>query len=119
MAAVEDLMAEGFPANIAKLIGLEAPVTGLTATGANQAGALALTSTFSIFGTVAASTGVVCSGNKNSIIVNGGANALSVYPPLGAAINGAAANAALSVPAGKAVLLFPARGLAIGAIVSA
>lgn len=119
MAAAEDLMANGMPASLAKRIGLEIPVTGLIATGANQAGALGLTSSFSIFGTVAANTGCICSGDKDSVIVNGGANALSVYPPSGFAINGAAANAAISVPAGKSILTIPARGSAIAAIVSA
>ena len=118
MAAVEDLMAEGMAANIAKQLGLEAAVTGLTATGSTQVDALALTSTFSIFGTVAASTGCVA-GTKNSVIVNGGVSALSVYPPLGWAINGGTINAAISVPAGKSIMIIPARGLNMAAIVSA
>lgn len=118
MAAVEDLMAEGMAANIAKQLGLEAAITGLTATGSTQAGALALTSTFSIFGTVSSSTGCVAP-TKNSFIYNGGASALSVYPPLGWNINGTTVNTAISVPANKGVFIMPARGLTMAALVSA
>lgn len=119
MAAVEDLMAEGMAANIAKQIGLEAPVTGLTATGSTQAGALALTSTFSVFGTVASSTGCLAL-TKDSFIYNGGSNALTVYPPTSAwSINGMSAGTGISVPANKGVMLKSARGLNLAAIVSA
>jgi hypothetical protein len=118
MAAVEDLMAEGMPASMAKQIGLETPITGLTATGTTQATALALTSTFSIIGTTASSTGVVAT-NKDSFIQNAGAQTLTVYPPLGWSINGLAANTGIPVPTLKGVWLQTARGLNIAAIVSA
>lgn len=119
MAAAEDLMSRGLPAGLAKQIGLEIPVTGLTATGSTQGTALALTSNFSIFGTVAASTGCVVSGDKDSFIYNGGAQTLSVYPPVGFSINGTTVNTAFSVPAGKGSYFIPARGSAIAALVSA
>jgi hypothetical protein len=119
MAAVEDLMAEGMSANIAKQIGLEAAVTGLTATGSTLAGALSLTSTFSVFGTVASSTGCLAP-TKNAFIYNGGASTLTVYPPTsGWSINGLSAGTGISVPANKGVWLMPARGLSMAAIISA
>lgn len=119
MAAVEDLMAEGMASNIAKQLGLEVPATALVATGSNLAGALALTSTFSIFGTVSSSTGCLAP-TKNSFIYNGGASALTVYPPTSAwSINGLSAGTGISVPANKGVFLMPARGLNMAAIISA
>lgn len=50
---------------------------------------------------------------------NGGANALSVYPPTGGSINAAAANAALSVAAGKTALLQRVTATQLLAVVSA
>lgn len=122
MAAAENLMAGGIPASIAKEIGLEIPVTGLTATGTTQAGALALTSNFSVFSTVLASSGCQCSIDKDSYIYNGGANPLTVYPGTAAqgfAFAGLAAGTGISVPANKGILTIPARGGTIAAIVSA
>lgn len=122
MAAVENLMAEGLPASLAKQIGLEAPVTGLTATGTTQGGALALTSTFSVFGTVGASSGCQCSIDKNSFIYNGGVSALTVYPGAASAgfnFAGLAAGTGISVPANKGAFFMPSRGGAIAALISA
>lgn len=72
----------------------------LTATGSTQATALALPGDYNYFTTVAASTGTVLPfmnpGDEVSIY-NKGANALSVYPPTGAVINGLSANTAYSV----------------------
>jgi hypothetical protein len=119
MAAVEDLMAEGMAASIAKQLGLEVPISGLTATGSTLAGALALTSTFSIIGTVSGSTGVIAV-SKDSFIYNAGANTLTVYPPTSAwSINGLSAGTGISVPANKGVILMNARGLNLAAIISA
>ncbi len=80
----------------------------LTATGASQGTALALPSDFNIFTTVAASTGAIlpAASSQNNpadsyIVVNHGANALSVYPPTGGKIANGAANAAFSVAANK------------------
>lgn len=122
MAATENLMAAGLPANIAKTLGLEAPVTGLTATGSTQGGALSLTSNFSIFSTVAANTGCVISTDKNSGVYNGGVSALTVYPGTAAQgfnFAGLSAGTGISVPANKGATFFPARGSTILAIISA
>ena len=62
----------------------------LTATGNSQGTALALPSDFNVFTTVAASTGAIlpatgpqCNVGDSFIIVNHGAQTLSVYPPTG------------------------------------
>jgi hypothetical protein len=118
MASTENLMAGGIQASVAKQIGLEVPVTGLTATGSTQAGALALTSNCSIFATVGASTGCLVSADKDSFIFNGGSNTLSVYPPIGAGFNfnGGTVNAAFSISAGKGGYFVPSRGSIIAAM---
>jgi hypothetical protein len=79
-------------------------LTGLTAAGSTQGTALALTGDANFIGTAAASTGVILpSYDVGDVIyvVNGGANAVAVYPPVGHTINGLAANTALSVAVGK------------------
>lgn len=122
MAAAENLMAGGIPASVAKQIGLEIPVTGLTATGTTQAGALALTSNFSVFSTVGASSGCIISTDKDSYVYNGGANSLTVYPGTAAQgfnFAGLSAGTGISVPANKGAYFIPARGSTIAAIVSA
>lgn len=71
-----------------------------TATGNSQATALALPADITRFTTVAASAGTILPAmnpGDNVIIFNGGANALSVYPPTGGKINAVATNGAYSV----------------------
>lgn len=122
MASAENLMAEGTPASVAKQIGMETPVTGLTAAGTTQAGALALTSNCSIFSTVGSGAGCMCSTTQNGFIYNGGSNALTVYPGTvaqGFNFAGLSAGTGISVPANKGIFTIPARGGTIGAIVSA
>lgn len=73
--------------------------TGLTAAGTNQGTAYESTSAKNAFSTVAAGTGTVLDsearGGDTQMIYNGGANALTVYPPSGAKINGLATNAGM------------------------
>lgn len=81
-------------------------VTGLTAQGNSQATGLNLPGLYNVFSTVAASTGAVLpfapSGGEDTEVMvrNGGASALSVYPPVNYKINNGATNAAVSVAAG-------------------
>lgn len=90
------------------------PSTGLTATGNSQGTALAPQTDFNVFTTVAASTGYLLHGGVDTpstpgpciiadteIVVNHGANTLSVYPQSGGKIANGAANAAFSVAATK------------------
>lgn len=104
MPLKSELMAAGMAGGLANQLGVDAPSTTLTATGNSQATALALVSSFSIFTTVAASTGAIlpaASGQEDYSIYNGGASPLTVYPAVGQQINGLAANTGLSVPNGK------------------
>ncbi len=118
MTLKSELMAAGIPANAAGLLAQDAAATGLTATGSTQGGALTLTSNASIFGTVAASTGAILGSDGEFFVYNGGANALTVYPPVGGNINGGTTNAGFSVAAAKAAH-FVANGLTWFAMVSA
>jgi len=82
-------------------------VYALTATGTNQATAALAGSGYTQFSTVPSGTGAILPaatvGGRWIIIENSGANALLVYPNLGAKIDGAAANAPYSVVPGSAV----------------
>lgn len=72
----------------------------LTATGNSQATGLPLPADVNRFTTVAASTATTLPAmnpGDSVIIFNGGANALSVFPPVGGAINAIAANSAYSL----------------------
>lgn len=74
--------------------------TGLVATGANQANALALTADINMFATVAGGAGAILATlNPGDVmtVFNGGANPLTLYPPVGAKINGLGANAAYNI----------------------
>jgi hypothetical protein len=80
--------------------------TGLSATGTTSGDALALTADYNVVSTVAAGTGVIlatASAGRSTVVVNRGANTLKVYPAAGAALDGLAANAPLSLPAGAQV----------------
>ena len=93
----------------------------LTAAGTTQADALALGSANNFLGTVAASTGVVLppGGQGDEIFIyNGGANAVLVYPPVGAAINNLAANASLSLATLKSGIYRYATATAIASCLS-
>lgn len=77
--------------------------TGLTAAGSTQGTALTLTSEINVVSTVASGTGVLL-GNAvggTFIVINAGANALSVYPVSGAQINSLGTNNAYSLSAGQ------------------
>ena len=79
----------------------------LTASGSTHGTALAISDDVNIFTTVAASTGTILPGSTlvsagdNILVVNYGANALTVYPPTGGKINNGSANAGVSVAANK------------------
>jgi len=128
MPTQANLMGSGCPALQAQAsVGIIK--TGLTALGSSQGTALALPSDFNVFSTVAASTGAILAaagstGNQyqpcdSIVVVNHGANALSVYPPTGGTIGTAGANAALSVPAGKTAYFTVVGANAFAASVSA
>lgn len=74
----------------------------LTATGSTQGTALPLPADVCKFTTVSASTGAILPpanpGDSGSVF-NGGASALSLYPPVGGKVNGLGTNTAYSIAA--------------------
>lgn len=70
--------------------------TGLTATGTDETDAYEVTFAKNAFTTVASGTGAILDSDAapgdTQMIYNGGANALTVYPPSGAQINALGAN---------------------------
>lgn len=87
----------------------------LTATGTTQTDALLLPATVNVFTTTASGTGARLPPFEVSagfIVANLGANALLLYPPVGGTINGGAANAAVSIAAGKTAQVWVASGTA-------
>jgi hypothetical protein len=87
-------------------------LSGLTALGSSQATAFVLlNSADHQFTTVASSTGAILPPAKlpSSVTVfNGGADTLSVYPPVGGTVNAGDANAAYSLAAGDGIEFFAA-----------
>ena len=83
-------------------------ITGLTATGTNQATALQLANRSGLneITTVASSTGVVLPAPKylgmTITVANQGAHPLAVYPQLGGTIDNGTVNASVSLGTGKA-----------------
>jgi hypothetical protein len=70
--------------------------TAISAAGTTQGTATTLTNTLNGISTVASGAGVVLwtgTAGDCQIVYNGGANAVKVYPPSGAKINGLATNA--------------------------
>ena len=87
--------------------GASGAATGLTAAGTTQATAYAISSSSSQFTTVPAGSGAILGQvpvGGSVTIYNDGANALSVYPPSGAAFANQAANSPSSVPAGASAI---------------
>jgi hypothetical protein len=98
--------------------------TGVTATGTTQATAVPAYGDLVVVTTAAASTGVIMAGpafgpGDTQTIINQGANAVLVYPPVGGTINALSANAGFSVGAGKSVELHAATGTQFYTVLSA
>ena len=104
MALAKELVASGLFGNTA------AAVNGSVATGIvagatqTQAGATALPAASNVIGTVGKTNdGVilpVAAAGDTVFVRNGGANTAKIYPPVGGAINGGSANAAVTIAAG-------------------
>lgn len=92
---------------------------GLVATGSTQATALPLGAANNQVATTASGTGVLLppvNAGDSFFILNSGANALLVYAPTGATING---GASLSIPTLKAAFISSLSATLIGAMVGA
>lgn len=75
-----------------------------TATGTTQATAVPITAQVTQFSNVAANTGGILTTLKpgsSAEVYNDGVSTLSVYPPVGSAIDGGANNAAVNLSAGN------------------
>lgn len=82
--------------------------TGVTATGTNQATALALSRQWSVVSTVAGGTGVIIFNTQTGTetrIWNDGANSLSVYPPVGGQVDAQGTNNPYPLPAGASQII--------------
>lgn len=104
MTTIRNLMGSGSSGlNAQAAVGLVS--NNLTAAGSTQGTALALSSDFNIFTTVATGTGAILPATSSPgdwyTVVNHGANALLVYPPTGGKIANGTANAGFSVGANK------------------
>jgi len=78
----------------------------VSAAGATQGTATALTVDYNVITTAAASSGVVlpaATAGRRIVIVNKGANTLSIYPATGGTIDALAANAAIQVAANGSI----------------
>jgi len=104
MPLKSELMSSGLTALQANLLAQDPASAALTATGTTQGTALALTSNFSVFGTVGSNTGAILGAPGMYLIVNGGANPLLLYPPVGGNINGGTVNASFSVTNAKSAI---------------
>lgn len=112
MASVKKLMAAGLSSLSANsVVGQISPA--LTSVGGTQATALLLNHDINIFLTVAINTGALINPDYESFFIfNGGATALSLYPPLGGSIDGGSENAPIAVAQGAKMFVF--RGSASG-----
>ena len=100
-------MGSGCPA-LQALASVGLAKTALTGTGTNQATALILPSDFNVFTTTALSTGAILPATgvniqvaDTIIVINHGANPLTVYPPVGGTLSTLAVNTGVAMPAGK------------------
>jgi hypothetical protein len=97
----------------------------LTAAGTNQATALVLTSLndIHVITTAAASTGAILPSSLSigdqMVVVNGGANSITLFPPVGGKLNNGTANAGLTVASTKAAHVFCIDNLNFAVVVSA
>lgn len=104
----KNMMQGGFSAGQVSAIGGQI-ANALVAAGTTQGTALAITADINVFGTVAASAGAklfAAMPGDSQVVYNGGANALAIYPPTGAKINGIAVNGAMLLAVNTVVELF-------------
>lgn len=100
MPLTQQIMAGGLSGPVAQAIAGSVAL-GLTAVGSTQATALALAAAVNEITTAAASTGVIlplgANGGDSIEVYNGGANGITVYPPVGGTINNLSANTGLAL----------------------
>lgn len=117
MSTVQRLMAAGMQAINAGHLG-QTTVSSIAAAGASAGNATAITSTFTYITTAASNTGVIlknAAAQPETVIYNGGLNAVKVYPATGEKINnGTATTGSFSLTNGKTAILVGTEGAWIG-----
>src|SRR5258708_3672585 len=107
MGFAKNIMGAGVPAAAAAADTIASVATALAATGTTQATALSLTADANFVSTVGASSGVIVYngviGDSCFIVNDAGANALTVYPPVGGKFNSLATNTGFSLAANTPV----------------
>lgn len=96
------------PSNLMIANARNSVAAAVSAAGTTQATATALTADYNVVTTVGAGSGVVLPATVAGLaieVINKGASALLVYPPVSSAFDGLATNAAISLPVGMAIKL--------------
>ena len=103
MARASSLVAAGMYATTANAVFGTGQNTGMVANGTTQATATPITGGASAFITVGVGGSAVLrnEGAARMTILNGGVNAMSVFPPLGGSMNLGIVNAAATIPVGR------------------
>src|SRR3990167_6691016 len=99
-ALVRKIMGAGVAAGLANVL-LGDVKDSMTASGTSQSDAQTIGCAITRFTTVASGAGAILpagSVGDELLIINAGANALSLYPPIGHAINAGSTNTAFSIP---------------------
>lgn len=107
MPLATNLMGGGLSHGQASAIVGKAVLAAGVAAGTTQGTALALTADVVFMSTVAASSGVICPAVVHGTITiyNGGANALTIYPPVGNKINATAINGGITLAQNTSITL--------------
>lgn len=107
MAFAKNVMGLGVSAAEAAGQLVAAVATGLTSAGTTQATALSITADVNFVSTVAASSGVILYngqiGDSCFVMNDAGANALTVYPPVGGKFNNLSTNSGFTLAANTPV----------------
>lgn len=110
MGYAKNIMGAGIPAAAAAADTISSTATALTSAGTTQATALTISADANFVSTVAASSGVVLYngmiGDSVFIMNDGGANPLTVYPPVGSKFNNLATNTGFSLAANTPVVCY-------------
>jgi uncharacterized protein (DUF111 family) len=121
MPKTSDLMGLGIPAAPANLLGDE--IATLAGVGTAQSGAGAIGSGFTKLTTASGQTAVVLPSNapllRSYSVFNSSATTALVFPPSGAAINGASADASYSLAQNKMAQFFRVGALEWRCVISA
>ena len=102
MGFAKNIMGVGVPAAAASSDNIASVATALTAAGTTQGTALSISADVNFVSTVGAGSGVIIYngviGDSCFIMNDAGANALTVYPPVGSKFNNLATNTGFSLP---------------------